>query len=176
MRRCCDTAERIWDAMTSRRMYLTGGIGPSHSNEGFTRDYDLPDETAYAETCAPSGWCCGRSRMLQFDGDGKYADVIERALYNGVLSGVSLDGTHFFYENPLASLRPPPQHAVVRVPVLPAERGAHHRQRRRLLLLDWREVTVAASVWAEQRDRRRRRQDHGRETRDALPMGWPRER
>lgn len=99
-----ETCERIWDAMTSRRMYLTGGIGPSHSNEGFTRDYDLPDESAYAETCAAIGlvlWC---GRMLQFKGDGKYADLLERALYNGTLSGVSLDGTHFFYENPLASM------------------------------------------------------------------------
>jgi hypothetical protein len=97
-------AERIWDAMVSRRMYLTGGIGPSHSNEGFTRDYDLPDETAYAETCAAIGLVLWGSRMLQFAGDGRYADVVERALYNGMLSGVSLDGTHFFYENPLASL------------------------------------------------------------------------
>jgi DUF1680 family protein len=97
-------AERIWDAMVSRRMYLTGGIGPSHNNEGFTRDYDLPDETAYAETCAAIGLVLWGSRMLQFAGDGRYADVVERALYNGMLSGVSLDGTHFFYENPLASI------------------------------------------------------------------------
>jgi DUF1680 family protein len=96
--------ERIWDAMVSRRMYLTGGIGPSHSNEGFTRDYDLPDESAYAETCAAIGLVFWGHRMLQFTGDGKYADVIERALYNGALSGVSLEGTHFFYENPLASI------------------------------------------------------------------------
>ncbi len=97
-------AERIWDAMVSRRMYLTGGIGPSHNNEGFTRDYDLPDETAYAETCAAIGLVLWSSRMLQFTGDSKYADVVERALYNGVISGVSLDGTHFFYDNPLASI------------------------------------------------------------------------
>jgi DUF1680 family protein len=97
-------AERIWDAMVSRRMYLTGGIGPSHNNEGFTRDYDLPDETAYAETCAAIGLVLWGSRMLQFTGEGRYADVVERALYNGMLSGVSLDGTHFFYENPLASI------------------------------------------------------------------------
>ncbi len=97
-------AERIWDAMVSRRMYLTGGIGPSHNNEGFTRDYDLPDETAYAETCAAIGLVLWSSRMLQFTGNSKYADVVERALYNGVLSGVSLDGTHFFYDNPLASI------------------------------------------------------------------------
>jgi hypothetical protein len=96
--------ERIWEAMTSKRMYLTGGIGPSHGNEGFTRDYDLPDESAYAETCAAIGLVLWSSRMLQFGGDGKYADLAERALYNGMLSGVALNGTHFFYENPLASL------------------------------------------------------------------------
>ena len=96
--------ERIWDAMVTKRMYLTGGIGPSHNNEGFTRDYDLPDETAYAETCAAIGLVFWGQRMLQFTGDGKYADVMERALYNGTLSGVSLEGTHFFYENPLASI------------------------------------------------------------------------
>ncbi len=97
-------SERIWDAMVSKRMYLTGGIGPSHNNEGFTRDYDLPDESAYAETCAAIGLVMWGSRMLQFNGDGKYADIVERALYNGLLSGVSLDGSHFFYENPLASI------------------------------------------------------------------------
>jgi DUF1680 family protein len=98
------TCEHIWDAMVTKRMYLTGGIGPSHSNEGFTRDYDLPDESAYAETCAAIGLVLWGHRMLQFNGDGKFADIIERALYNGTLSGVSLDGSHFFYENPLASI------------------------------------------------------------------------
>ena len=97
-------SERIFDAMVSKRMYLTGGIGPSHNNEGFTRDYDLPDESAYAETCAAIGLVLWSSRMLQFSGDGKYMDVLERALFNGTLSGVSLDGSHFYYENPLASL------------------------------------------------------------------------
>jgi len=96
--------EHIWDAMVTRRMYLTGGIGPSHSNEGFTRDYDLPDESAYAETCAAIGLVLWSGRMLQFNGQGKYADLVERALYNGMLSGVSLDGSHFFYENPLVSI------------------------------------------------------------------------
>ncbi len=97
-------SERIFDAMTAKRMYLTGGIGPSHNNEGFTRDYDLPDESAYAETCAAIGLVRWSSRMLQFSGDGKYMDVLERALYNGTLSGVSQEGSHFYYENPLASL------------------------------------------------------------------------
>lgn len=102
--------QRIWDDICTKRMYLTGGIGPSRSNEGFTTPYDLPDETAYAETCAAVGLVFWNHRMLQFNGDGKYADVMERALYNGTISGVSLDGRRFFYENPLASS------------------GAHHRR------------------------------------------------
>jgi len=79
-------------------------------NEGFTLDYDLPDETAYGETCATIGLILWNHRLLQFSGERKYADVIERGLYNGFLSGVSLDGASFFYENPLASA------------------GGHHRQ------------------------------------------------
>ena len=102
--------ERLWENVTLRRMYLTGGIGPTRANEGFTFDYDLPNETAYAETCAAIGLVFWAHRMLQLDCDSRYADVMERALYNGVISGVSLDGERFFYENPLASL------------------GNHHRQ------------------------------------------------
>lgn len=98
-----ETCDRLWDNLLNKRMYLTGGIGPSRHNEGFTLDYDLPDETAYAETCATIGLILWNSRMLQFDGHRKYADVVERGLYNGFLSGVSLEGNHFFYENPLSS-------------------------------------------------------------------------
>ena len=98
-----ESCERLWHNLLHKRMYLTGGIGPSRHNEGFTMDYDLPDETAYAETCATIGLLQWNARLLQFDGNRKYADVVERGLYNGFLSSVSLDGTHFFYENPLAS-------------------------------------------------------------------------
>jgi uncharacterized protein len=102
--------KKLWAHVTSKRMYVTGGIGPSASNEGFTSDYDLPDETAYAETCAGIGLVYWAQRMLHLTGDAQYADVLERALYNNVLAGVSADGTLFNYVNPLAS------------------RGAHHRQ------------------------------------------------
>ena len=105
-----ETCDRLWDNLITKRMYLTGAIGPSRQNEGFTLDYDLPDETAYGETCATIGLILWNHRLLQFSGESKYADVIERGLYNGFLSGVSLDGAHFFYENPLASA------------------GGHHRQ------------------------------------------------
>ena len=93
--------KRLWDNVTQRRMYVTGGIGSSSHGERFTYDYDLPNELAYAETCAAIGLVLWAHRMLQLDPDARYADVMERALYNGVLSGVSLDGTCFFYGNPL---------------------------------------------------------------------------
>lgn len=96
--------EKLWENLCLKRMYLTGGVGPEKSNEGFTFDYDLPNETAYTETCAAIALVFWNHRLLQLDCDGRYADVMERALYNGVLSGVSLDGTTFFYDNPLASL------------------------------------------------------------------------
>jgi DUF1680 family protein len=98
-----ETCERLWDNLVTKRMYLTGAIGASRHNEGFTKDYDLPDETAYAETCATIGLIQWNHRMLQFSGESKYADVIERGLYNGFLSSISLTGDRFFYENPLAS-------------------------------------------------------------------------
>jgi DUF1680 family protein len=94
---------RLWDHLCARRLYVTGGLGSTAENEGFSADYDLPNESAYAETCAAIGLVFWAHRMAQLEGDGRYADVLERALYNGVLSGVSLDGTRFFYENPLAS-------------------------------------------------------------------------
>jgi DUF1680 family protein len=102
--------ERLWDHLYGKNIYLTGGIGPSRHNEGLTRDYDLPNETAYAETCAAIGSVFWNHRLLQLTCDSRYADMMERALYNGVISGVSLDGKLFFYENPLASL------------------GSHHRK------------------------------------------------
>jgi DUF1680 family protein len=95
--------ERIWYDVVKRKMYLTGGIGPSASNEGFTVPYDLPNDTAYAETCAAIGMALWNHRMFLMSGDGKYADVLEREVYNGLMSGVSLSGDRFFYDNPLGS-------------------------------------------------------------------------
>jgi uncharacterized protein len=95
--------DRIWDNMASRKLYLTGGIGATSSGEAFGPDYVLPNMTAYAETCAAIGNVYWNHRMFLLHGDGKYIDVMERALYNGLLSGVSLDGTRFFYPNPLES-------------------------------------------------------------------------
>lgn len=94
----------IWKDITERKMYVTGGIGPSASNEGFTVPYDLPNDSAYAETCAALGMALWNHRMFLMTGEGKYADVLEREVYNGMLSGVSLTGDRFFYTNPLASI------------------------------------------------------------------------
>ncbi|MCG3121365.1 MAG: Non-reducing end beta-L-arabinofuranosidase [bacterium] len=95
--------KRLWQHLVHKRMYVTGGIGSSRANEGHTADYDLPNETAYAETCAAIGLVLFTHRLLQIEPDTAYADVIERALYNVCLSGVSLTGARFFYENPLES-------------------------------------------------------------------------
>jgi uncharacterized protein len=95
--------ETIWHDVVDRKMYLTGGIGPSAQNEGFTVPYDLPNDTAYAETCAAVGMALWNHRMFLMSGDGKYADLLEREVYNGLLSGVSLTGDRFFYVNPLGS-------------------------------------------------------------------------
>jgi uncharacterized protein len=100
---------RVWRNTVLRNMYITGGIGPSSHNEGFTTDYDLPNATAYQETCASVALALWNHRLALLYGDARYADVFERSLYNGVLAGVSLDGTRFFYVNPLES------------------RGNHHR-------------------------------------------------
>ena len=95
--------EVLWHDVMATKMYVTAGLGPSAQNEGFTRDYDLPNETAYAETCASVALIFWAQRMLHLDLDGQYADVLERALYNGALSGLSRDGRHYFYANPLES-------------------------------------------------------------------------
>lgn len=85
-----------------RQMYVTGSIGSSTYGEAFTFDYDLPNEEIYGETCAAIGLVFFAMRMLKMDTNGVYADVMEKALYNGIISGISLDGTKFFYVNPLA--------------------------------------------------------------------------
>jgi uncharacterized protein len=100
---------RVWRNTVEKNMYLTGGIGPSAHNEGFTEDYDLPNLSAYQETCATIALAQWNHRLALLYGDARFADVVERSLYNGVLSGVSQDGTKFFYVNPLES------------------RGTHHR-------------------------------------------------
>ena len=96
-------SQRLWDDLTTHQMYITGGLGPAHSVEGFTFAYDLPNETAYAETCAGISLAFWAHRMFHVDPNGRYIDVMERALYNNVLGGVSFEGDEFFYANPLTS-------------------------------------------------------------------------
>ena len=94
--------EALFDNIVTKRMYITGGIGSSADGERFTGDYDLPNASAYAETCAAISLAMFAQRMSLLSPDGKYADAVERTMYNGILSGLSLDGKSFFYENPLA--------------------------------------------------------------------------
>jgi len=98
LKQACDT---LWHNTTRKQMYITGGIGSTHSGEAFTFDYDLPNDTAYAETCASIGLIFWAHRMLKLEAKSEYADVMERALYNNVLGSMSRDGKHFFYVNPL---------------------------------------------------------------------------
>ncbi|KKC32864.1 glycoside hydrolase family 127 protein [Devosia psychrophila] len=95
--------ETLWADLTQKQMYLTGGIGPAAANEGFTDYYDLPNESAYAETCASVGLVFWANRMLGRGPNRLYADTMEQALYNGAIAGLSRDGKTFFYENPLES-------------------------------------------------------------------------
>ena len=102
--------DHLWEDVTLRKMYITGGVGARHGSESFGNAYELPNETAYAESCAAIGLVYWSHRMNLLYADARYADVMERALFNGVLAGISLDGTKFFYVNPLTS------------------QGNHHRQ------------------------------------------------
>lgn len=94
---------RIWDHLLESKLYLTGGIGATGSGEAFGKPYELPNATAYAETCAAIGMDFWAHRLFLLEGDAQYIDVMERTLYNGLISGVSLDGTTYFYPNPLES-------------------------------------------------------------------------
>ncbi len=98
-----EALEAVWSNLTLKRMYVTGGIGSSGTNEGFTHDYDLPNLNAYAETCAGIALAMWGSQMFALTKDSAYMDIVERTLFNGVLSGISWDTTMYFYENPLES-------------------------------------------------------------------------
>ncbi|MCR4860646.1 MAG: glycoside hydrolase family 127 protein [Bacteroidales bacterium] len=98
-----DAIDRIWENIVSKKLYLTGGVGSRYSGESFGDNYELPNLTSYCETCAAIGNVYTNYRMFLLHGDAKYMDVLERTLYNGVISGVSLDGGAFFYPNPLES-------------------------------------------------------------------------
>ncbi|HHW11313.1 MAG TPA: glycoside hydrolase family 127 protein [Firmicutes bacterium] len=109
-RSLAEACRTLWHDLVRKHLFITGGIGQSKENEGFTFPYDLPEETAYCETCAAIGLVFWNHRLLHLFGEGQYADCLERGLYNGTISGMALSGDRFFYTNPLASL------------------GHHHRQ------------------------------------------------
>ena len=94
---------KIWENIVTKKMYLTGGVGARHDGEAFGDNYELPNLTAYNETCAAIGSVYWNQRLFRLTGDAKYYDIIERTLYNGLISGISLDGKKFFYPNPLES-------------------------------------------------------------------------
>ncbi|MCL2330258.1 MAG: glycoside hydrolase family 127 protein [Phycisphaerae bacterium] len=102
--------DAIWNNLVTKKMYVTGSIGSRRDGEAFGEDYELPNDTAYCETCAAIGMALWNQRLMLLHKDGKYADIVEREIYNGILSGVSLGGDKFFYVNPLSS------------------QGLHHRQ------------------------------------------------
>jgi hypothetical protein len=102
--------DKLWNDVVNKKMYITGGIGARHEGEAFGDAYELPNRTAYCETCAAIGLVFWAQRMNMLHGDAKYADVVERAMYNGVLAGIGMNGRSFFYVNPLESA------------------GNHHRQ------------------------------------------------
>ncbi len=99
-----EACKTLWNNITQSRMYVTGAIGSAYEGEAFTKDYHLPNDTAYAETCAAIGLIFFANKMLYLERDRRYADEMERALYNCVLAGMQLDGTRFFYVNPLEAL------------------------------------------------------------------------
>jgi DUF1680 family protein/alpha-L-arabinofuranosidase len=102
-RRYLDAINKIWDDVVTRKLYITGGIGARDSGEAFGNAYELPNASAYCETCAAIGNCFWNHRMFLLHGNAKYIDVLERTLYNALLSGISLNGDSFFYPNPLES-------------------------------------------------------------------------
>jgi uncharacterized protein len=97
-----EALKRLRENMIARRMYVSGGLGSRYEGEAFGKDFELPNDRAYTETCAAIGSVMWNWRMLELGGEARYADLIEHTLYNAVLPGVSLDGQHYFYQNPLA--------------------------------------------------------------------------
>ena len=98
-----EALDSLWEDVTKRNMYVTGGIGVAYCTEGFAADYELPNKEAYCETCASVGMALWNSRMAERTGDAKYYDIVERSVYNALLAGINLEGNRFFYVNPLAS-------------------------------------------------------------------------
>ena len=170
------TLNTLWNDMTATKMYVTGGVGSRSDGEAFGNAYELPNDRAYGESCAAIGNMMWNWRMLAATGDAKFTDVIERALYNGINSGMSLDGTLYCYRNPLAfdpATGREDSQSLVRHHLLSAESGAHvcfsariflqHQQRRNLRAsLRQFGTGLAPGKW-------RRPEGHAK---DKLSVGW----
>ena len=173
-----DAMDRIWRNVVGRKLYITGGIGSTSSGEAFGPDYDLPNISAYNETCAAIGNDYWNQRLFLLHGDAKYVDVLERTLYNGLLSGVSLDGKSFFYPNPLESGGPSRAEPVVRGGVLPRQHDPLPRLGARLRLRAAGGHALREPVRGEHRRDRDGRRPEGRSSsrRRAIPgtapCGW----
>ena len=102
-RRLYQACRTLWDNIVNKKLYITGGIGGNPEGEAFSNNYELPNDMAYAETCASIAMVFFAQRMLESDMDGIYADIMEKELYNGIISGMQLDGKRYFYVNPLES-------------------------------------------------------------------------
>lgn len=96
-----DACQKLWNNIVNKKMYITGAIGSTHVGEAFTGNYDLPNDSLYGETCASIGLAMAAKRMLNTEINSKYSDVIEKEIYNGIISGIAMDGKSFFYVNPL---------------------------------------------------------------------------
>ena len=119
-----DALMRQWTDFTARKMHVTGGAGARHEGEAFGEAYELPNDRCYCETCAQIASIHWNWRLLLATGDARYADLMERTLYNGFLSGVSLDGSRYFYVNPLLQSRRHRASGMARLRLLPAQRHA----------------------------------------------------
>ena len=119
LKRACEV---LWADVMASKIYITSGLGPAAANEGFTEDYDLPNDTAYAETCASVALIFWAQRMLHLDLDGKYADVLEQALFNGALDRPVARRRALFLLQPAGQRRPPQPLGLAHLPVLHDER------------------------------------------------------
>ena len=163
--------ERLWRDLTSKRLYVTGGLGPSADNEGFTADYDLPNESAYAETCAAVGLVFWAGRMLGLGPDARYADMMELALYNGALLRPVAGRRHLLLREPAGEPRRASSLDLAPLPLLPTQHRPADRLDRQLYVRPVRGRHRRPSLWRQHRHARRRRRQGAAGAGDALSVG-----
>ena len=167
--RYLEAIDRIWDDVVFKKLYLTGGIGATGHGEAFGGPYELPNETAYCETCAAIGNVYWNHRMFLFHGDARYIDVMERTLYNGVISGVSLEQP-VLLSQPTGLARPTRAEPLVRLRLLPGQRRPLHRLGAGLRLRSDRRRAVREPLRPGPGDNQAGRPDHLRVAGDRLPL------